>query len=83
MRSLLYLLDFRDGFEVALAGVIEGAAKYANLSTSIDDGHAVVHGLDDLKKRVEARCFGGGFHEAFGLFLSVKILENIIISAMA
>jgi hypothetical protein len=52
------LLDLSDCFKVALTDVVEGTARNTDLSTSIYDGHAVVHALDDLEGSVVPRGFG-------------------------
>jgi len=52
------LLDFCNGFGIALADVIEGAARNADLSACVDNGHAVIHALDDLESSIYPRCFG-------------------------
>jgi hypothetical protein len=45
-------LLLRIGFGMALADVVEGAARNANLSTGVGDGHAVVHAVDESPARL-------------------------------
>jgi len=56
------LLDFRDGFRVALADVLECVGRDTNLLTGIDDGHAVDHALDDLQGSIDPGGFSDRMH---------------------
>ena len=59
------LLNFSNRLRVALADIVEGTAWDTNLSTSVDDDHAVVHELDDLQDSIDARGSGDSFHDSF------------------